>query len=500
MDTTTQKKGTRVRAALAIRPEEVSAEYIMRALGMRLAAVLKGRARRIMAEISIRRREDRVRRMNTREAPAQGGMGGHGGFVKYSSILTAGALLYFLMFFSHSRYPEFFGPKASLLFPAADRYMDFFNLVFLTRTLNPYVLGRGTASSPFFYLLCNILNRVVRGLSGAQYDIRFSPAGRMAFAAYILVTLALYFAAFRALFRRFAVARVYRWWFYTAFVLSYPVVFSIDRGNYALLAGGIVAVFLARFIGGKTFSAAMLLAVAIALKYYYAPFVIVFICKRRYREATVCAAGVIVMLSVSLSLCQGGFVRNYGTLVENVAHYNSRGNGGIPESLGYNTSIYALFDTAESVIHDYWNRGTDVLTVLRGRVRYLAYLVLAVAMLVNVAPRVRPHDRFLLLCVGIILFPVQSNDYIIPVIVFPSLYWILSEPLDRVMPWLAGLYIICKRYVPLYYQSERASVTVQSILNPLLLLGVVLYVLWIRRGEFYGSIEETRGEVLGRRK
>ena len=438
--------------------------------------------------------------MNGPEASAQSGMEKHPGFVRYVGILTGGAFFYFLIFFLCSRYPEFFGLRASLLFPAADRYMDFFNLVHLARTLNPYAEAQATASSPFFYLLCGILNKVVHGLSGRPHDIRFSLAGKMAFAVYALTTLGFYVAAFNRLFRRFAVTHGYRRWFYAAFLFSYPVVFSIDRGNYSLLAGGIVALFLAQFIGRRTFSAAMLLAVAIALKYYYAPFLIVFIHRRKYRDAAACAVAVVVILFVSLSLCQGGFFPNYRALVENIARYNLRGNGGVAESLGYNTSIYTPFDTVESMIHSYWNMGTDVLVQLRGRVRYLAYFILAIVVFINLVPRARQHDRFLLLCSGIILFPVQSNDYIIPVILFPSLYWVLSEPQDRVMPWLAGLYIMCKRYVPVYYQDEGPSVTAQSFLNPVLLLGLISYVLWTRRHELCGSLQEIRVKLLGARK
>jgi hypothetical protein len=114
-------------------------------------------------------------------------------------------------------------------------------------------------------------------------------------------------------------------------------------------------------------------------------------------------------------------------------------------------------------------------------IKIISMLILLVTSVLALTPKIKDHDRFLLLVAAMILFPVSANDYMIPMALLPSIYWLLMEPSDKMMPWLTGLFFICKRYYAFYNMTNYLSVTIQSILNPLLLLLIICYIIWIRR-------------------
>jgi hypothetical protein len=81
---------------------------------------------------------------------------------------------------------------------------------------------------------------------------------------------------------------------------------------------------------------------------------------------------------------------------------------------------------------------------------------------------------------------------LITIIIVPAIFWILSEQENNVMPWLTGLYFISKRYIALYNFGSVFSITIQSILNPLILLSIIIYILWLRRGYLQDAIKNIR--------
>jgi hypothetical protein len=398
-------------------------------------------------------------------------------------ISTAGAAVFFL-YYRLLQYSGLGLPKVNLLFTAKDRYMDFFNMVFAAKNLDTYV-RYSSASSPVFFLLCNMLNGAIPELSASQYGVRYLFVGRAVFAAYTLLSLGLFALAFNGLFKKFNVPGKYRLWFHLIFIFSYPVVFAVDRGNYVLLTAALMALFLLQYINGKTFFAALLLAFAVSLKYYFAVFGVLFVIDRKWRDACVAALFAAFLLCASLAFFDGGFLANLKGLYRNVMTYNTVGQSErMAEVLGHNTSIYALFDAPYCAAKKIYGKSSALLVPLNSKIKLLANAILLLVVSLGFVPKIKLHDKFLLLTAGMLLFPLMSGDYIMPAFFFPAVYWILSEPNDRVMPWLAGLYVICKRYIPLYNHGDDFSVTIQAVLNPLVLLGVIGYIVWARRRSF----------------
>lgn len=394
-------------------------------------------------------------------------------------VISAVGVVVFFLYYWLLQDPGLGLPQVNLLFDVNDRYMDFFNVLFAAKNLNT----NPNASPCVFSLLCYMINKVVPALS--QPGVKHLLVGKATFAAYTLLSLGLFTIAFNGLFKKFHVPGKYRLWFLLIFILSYPVVFAVDRGNSALLTGALMALFLLQYINGKTFFAALLLAFAISLKYYYAVFGVLFIIDRKWRDACVTALFTAFLLYVSLTFSDGGFLVNLKRLYSTVMRYNTVGQSDLIAAVwGHNTSIYTLFDVPYCAAKGIFGKSMTLLLSLNGKIKLLANAILLLVVSLGFVPKIKLHDKFLLLTAGMLLFPLASLDYIIPVFFFPAVYWILSEPDDRVMPWLASLYVICKRYIPLYNHGEYVSVTIQAVLNPMILLIVIGYIVWMRRTSF----------------
>jgi hypothetical protein len=159
--------------------------------------------------------------------------------------------------------------------------MDFFNLLFASQKLNAYASSYPHASSPVFFIVCNILDKVFPALTVSHYGVRYSLIGRCVFIVYVLLAISTFLTAFTCLLKKFYLPFKYILGLCLVFMSSYPVIFAVDRGNYALLSGALIAFFLLFYLDGKFLLSALFLAFAISLKYYLAVFGVLFIIDKK---------------------------------------------------------------------------------------------------------------------------------------------------------------------------------------------------------------------------
>ncbi len=403
-------------------------------------------------------------------------------FNLFTRILLFGAFIFFFYFFLAARYGEFF-PNAvtNLLFTEKDKYMDFFNQILYARDLNPYIKGPGF-DSPLFLYVIHYIAGFFPASANSPLEFRYMTQGKILFAGYIAFSLAIFAAAFNELLSNYKIEIKNRLLFYIAFILSYPVIFAVDRGNYVLLTAAILSMFVVKFIKKRTFTAAILLGIAAALKYYPAFFVIIFLVNRKWKETLVFALTAAFLFLFCLGQFQGGLFLNLKMLLKNLAYHQSAGLDSSVDLLAHNTSIYMLFDIpAVALLRNSHDKIAAALFVIHGKIKYLAYLLIGTVSLACFIPRMKAHDIFLLISSGVLLFPLVAGDYMIPIIALPAVLWILSEPDNYVIPWLAGLYMVSKRYIA-FYNGALASITVQSLISPLILLAIAAYIIWLRGG------------------
>jgi len=391
-------------------------------------------------------------------------------------ILTIGAVFMFAFLFLQANNFGIPGMgKINIFFDRADKYMDFFDLVYYSKGYDfcgrPYF----AYASPLYILTLHYISALF-----PEANNKFSAEGRVIFVFFITVSLAVFLYAFVKLFRILKVSTFNAAWFCLAFLCAYPVLFTVDRGNWSLLTSAILAVFMVKYTGGKPLSAAFLLGAAIALKYYPVIFVLIFIINKQFFEAAVCAAVAAVLILAPLSFFPGGLGGNLQLLMNGIAVYQKMPVTIIAELLGHNTSIYMLFDIPRTILNNSFNQNVSSLIQFNSGVQPAAYAVLLLCTAVSLIRKIKMHDILLLLTCGILLFPLFAGDYMITMIAMPAVYWMLKEPEDKIMPWLAGLYFICKRYISFYNHFGNVSVTVQSVLNPLILLLIIGYIILLR--------------------
>jgi len=401
---------------------------------------------------------------------------------KYLCIAACGIAVFFIYILVFLKYPVPGIKPVNIFFNPDDRHMDFFNLVFKARELDVYTIGQGSFNSPLFFLACFIINKIVEGISSGRPPDIYYLLWKTTYCVYITISLAFFILAFHMLFNRFRVKIFERFWFYIVFLLSYPVLFAVDRGNYALMAGGIIALFLVLYLDDRIILSAVILGLAAAFKYYYALFFILFLMDKKWKAFFISAFTAVFIFCCSLALFKGGFINNISVLYNGLLHYNLTGANRITvgEELGHNTSFYMLFDIPYAAANNLFNYSGEMLGRLNNTVSIAAGWLLMLVLILSVLVK-KSHDRVLLLASGLLLFPFLSVEYIIPVIFFPMVFWMLNEQEDKVMPWLAGLYIICKRYYSFWDRSDYVSVTIQGIINPLILLAIICYIIRLRR-------------------
>jgi hypothetical protein len=414
-------------------------------------------------------------------------------FDLFITILATGVFLFFCYFFLANRYREFLPHSVpNVLFSLRDKYMDFFNLIVSANDLNTYQNPPGAWDSPVFLYILHFISMLFPDSISNRYVFRFMVQGKFIYLVYNFITMAIFAFSFSEIFKIFKTGIKRGIKFFIFFMLSYPVIFAFDRGNYAFLTSAIVALFMLQYLKKRTFTAAILLAVAISLKYYPAVFGIIFLIDKRWKEALTCAAVSFFLLFFSISQFQGGAFVNLKLLLDHLAFYQSVGQGVFAELAAHNNSIYMLFDVPSCLANKTCSQGSDIFVALHNQVKYIAYFLLITTSAIVCVPKLRLHDRFLLISSVLMLFPLVANDYMLPILFFPAVLWILNEPNDSVIPWLTGLCLISKRFYTLYNNGDSQTITIQSLINPVLLLTIIIYIIWLRREYIAGLFSSFR--------
>ena len=92
--------------------------------------------------------------------------------------------------------------------------------------------------------------------------------------------------------------------------LSYPLLFSLDRGNFELLVFAFLLIFLYYYNKGKYLESAIFLAMASALKIYPAIFLLLFIKDKKYKEILITIGTIAGLTLASLLFFKGGIWKN----------------------------------------------------------------------------------------------------------------------------------------------------------------------------------------------
>ena len=261
---------------------------------------------------------------------------------------------------------------------------------------------------------------------------------------------------------------------FTLVVMSYPILFELDRANFESLTFLLIAAG-AFLIGERRFRLSIIpLALAIAMKGYPLVFLALYLPGRRYREiGQSIALSVGVCLAV-MSLLHGGVLQNVRGFASGLRlfqdSYVVHGAGGMGVRL--NSSLFAPLGLLNSnpvfIRHalTYYN----VFALLSGG---------AIAWLLATRRVERWKAEYLLVAAALVL-PFLSYDYKLLLLFIPLASFLNSARRDEADAFYCasfGAMLIPKNYVILGGHAGIVNdVTISSLLEPLILLATVAVI------------------------
>jgi hypothetical protein len=364
-------------------------------------------------------------------------------------------------------------PWNSFLYTPQERFSDWYTSVAAVAKGIPVYF-------PFSYLVF---------LLGAELS---RPAS---IAAYLVISLCLLIASIVIAWRRLRPARagrgqVARWHLpllLLSCLLSYPVLFALDRGNLEVCIASLCVVHVATLRTRYEPLGFAALAIAIALKMYPLAFLALAVAERKYRSAFLCAAAAGLMTVVPLAVMWNGFAANLDALVNNLHRYHEVHVVG-PMSMYASSDPYNGIRAAIVLCKTPWQGPGGPVLWSSDFVRWsravlhvynvfslIFALIAALFVLTVPAPRWR---RVLAVCLVAILFPNLANDYKLTLLL-PGLLLLLLEP-DTSARGKTAFVLLCLLMIPKsYWFIDDIGLTM--IINPLLLISLSICVMADRR-------------------
>lgn len=252
-------------------------------------------------------------------------------------------------------------------------------------------------------------------------------------------------------------------------LLSYPLIFLLDRGNIEGLLFLLLALFTYLYATRKYLLAVIALAMAISLKLYPAVLLVLLVSDRRFREAALCLFMVFVLSLAGLMFLQlqipgstlqglaGSFWASLGQFKS--LYYGDQGGG---YGFAFNHTFNNLIRSLD--IYVPFIRNTDLFIRIYSGIVLVLFMLLA--WYVVKAEKVE-WRKILLLVSAMIFFPYVSFDYTLINLYLPLLLF-LSAPessADLAFTLMFGLLLIPKNYF-----FTAGLFNLGTFLNPLLVL------------------------------
>jgi hypothetical protein len=350
-------------------------------------------------------------------------------------------------------------PHDSFLYAPQDRFMDFFNVNAVSADRDPY--PKGTPYPPVALLVAHAFSRGFDYPAHGPFAARESAAGAASLVtltvAFAAVLFAVVYPAVRTGHRRRDVAAT------LILGASYPVLFLVDRGNYAMLAFAFLYGF-AHFARSNRPLANLCLALAISMKLYPVVFLGLYLAERRWKDVLTVAA-LTAGLNLAALLCfKQPILVGLREFVENVGAF-SGGYGQPVLDSDWNVSLTNLFRLPVGLLSPRY----EGQWALPSRVLSLAVLCgLGWYLWVE-----RTYwKRTLALTACMIGLPGSSPDYTLIYLFIPLSFYLREAEgvsrLDYVLLTCLAMLFVPKTYYVLAAFREHA-LTVQALLNPLIL-------------------------------
>ena len=307
-------------------------------------------------------------------------------------------------------------PYNTFLFSPADRFADFYVLPSINSGLNPYLRKTPSAQYPLVNVLGYLFSLIPRGYS---------------FLLFAFVTSTIFFYLVYLIIWGLENPLPSKFLLMLPIVfLTYPFLFTMDRGNIEILLFVFLLLFLFFFKQRRTVLSALFLSFAIAMKAFPVVLILLYVPQKKYREI-IFSIGIAASLTLgSLVLFKGGIYAN----IEFLMHGSNLSSGNLASFTGANNIVQrgvSLFTLVKIfLIETGWILKVNMRNFLSN---YIAVAALSFAPL---AAYVVFMEKILwmqvaLLVFAMLLLPQISADYKLIHIYLPLLLFIISEDLSK---------------------------------------------------------------------
>lgn len=279
-------------------------------------------------------------------------------------------------------------------------------------------------------------------------------------------------------------------------LLSYPVLFVVDRGNLEMVVFVFLAAFFYLYYGRHSRWAWIPLALAIGSKYYWVTLLVLPLSDRQMRQALYAALGAVGVSLAAVLL---------------IAWHSHYAVGAVMHSwlqaLAGRAAAYGLLHTVQHA-HTLWasiQLSNRVFTGLDGIGNLdRSYFLVAALLFVLIAYKVLTHDlapwrKVLALVSATVVLPLENFDYTLIHLYFPLALLVCCGAVGRRARVAALLIGVCLVPVDYYYFAvgdsfNRAGVIIESGISTLIYCGALVALILVAlmtRGRERRSLRST---------
>ena len=247
-------------------------------------------------------------------------------------------------------------------------------------------------------------------------------------------------------------------------LLTYPFLFSLDRGNNIGLTVGFLLFGVLNLYEDRPQRAAVFFAIAAALKIYPVFFLLIFISRKQWRAfgTAVWTGGCITI--IPLMTYSGGLVNNLRALYDNSGYFRDAG-----EQIALNHSLYSWFATLKSAVPT-MNSFVQRLIDSYSMITLICMTCLALLVIVQ---KSRVNQVLLLSAMNVLFVPI-TYGYTLSVflVVALTLVWQISSNSDLVIVAVGTGLLLSSKGLPI----GPTGAAILNFVNPLLEVILVVYV------------------------
>jgi len=356
-------------------------------------------------------------------------------------------------------------PHDTFLFQPGDRFNDWHNATIAANTGNPYY-SHTHAINPYFpltYFLLDFIPNLTRTYSLLVY---------LSLVALLVLVFVYSFSKSEC---NSSSLTSSLWVKYALLVLcTYPVLFSLDRGNIDIVIALLLGVWLFTFTNRNSFLPHSLLALAIALKGYPLIFLFLTFRQRKYKELFFTIILSCLLFILPLLYFPGDFQYQLDGFLNSLDLYRETYVVG-------KSSLFASSDAYNGIRSLFLILGYDFDSKsLISNYHIFSFLFLIFTVSFVIFSRADDFLAYTLFFCVVIFFPDVANDYkltlAIPVYFY---YWLRSDS----YPYLKYLLLLLMIPKSLIFVN---GVGLTNLINPILILSIFFYSLY-----YYYNIESS---------